>query len=102
MTGAEMAGPFPPVNQHLGRAELGLTYSSHRLYGLPMDSKPGVIRPTPQILRSELERSRDDLAAGRITPLRAVLAKIEQRALQRIERQQQAAQAQARESTEPG
>ncbi len=59
-------------------------------------------RPAPKKLVSELDRSRDDLAAGRLTPIGAVLAAIHARATQRIERRRKARQAGEEKVTEPG
>lgn len=67
-----------------------------------MDGTPNADRLAPQDLRSELERSRDDLVAGRIRPLRAVLTAMHGRASGRLERQVLAVQEQDRGLAEPG
>ncbi len=41
-------------------------------------------RPTPATLRIELERSRDEVAAGRLAPLRGVLTAMHGRATRRM------------------
>jgi len=56
----------------------------------------------PASLRAELDRSRDDLAAGRIRPVEPVLTAIRARAARRIARRKEAVgQAEARRPREP-
>lgn len=70
------------------------------LYGCVMD-KADINRTAPTTLRAELERSREDLAAGRLAPLHAALTAIQRRAFLRMEHQQ-VARAEGRTLPEPG
>ena len=61
-------------------------------YDGKMDTTPDTAIRSPQKLRAELDRSRDDLAAGRTRPLGAVLTAIHGRSSTRIETRLQTAQ----------
>jgi hypothetical protein len=55
-----------------------------------MDSDADKPRPVPKRLLSELDRSRDDVAAGRMSPVGPVLIAIHTRASRRIEQREKA------------
>jgi hypothetical protein len=66
-----------------------------------MDRVPDAIQAAPRSLRDELDRSRDDLAAGRVRPLSAILTAIHGRATRQIERRELARQAEGQRLAEP-
>jgi hypothetical protein len=49
-----------------------------------MDNEPPDPKPAPRKLISELDRSRDDLAAGRLTPIPPFLTSMQARAASRL------------------
>jgi hypothetical protein len=49
-----------------------------------MDSDPRDPKPAPRKLISELDRSKDDLAAGRLTPILPILTAMQARAASRL------------------
>jgi hypothetical protein len=55
-----------------------------------MGSTSDTPRPAPKKLLAELDRSRDDVAAGRVVPVGPVLTAIHARASRRIERREKA------------
>jgi hypothetical protein len=67
-----------------------------------MGNETEKLRPAPKKLVSELDRSRDDLAEGRVSAIGPVLTSIHARATRRIERRHKARQAEGEKLAEPG
>jgi hypothetical protein len=80
---------------------IGLLFDLQTSYDLGMEKSDSSKRPAPQELHAELERSREDLAAGRCMPLASVLTAIHTRATQRLERRRRANEAGEQRPTDP-